>query len=127
MNDPPAPGRDALRRHFLDQAAAAFDLMFAQHRQEDLVTFEQRERRAQELGQQLIASLLRQHVAADPAADPAPGQAPSCPRCGRPGRRATPAGGPLPARTLTTCSGDITFSRARYRCTACRAVFFPPG
>jgi hypothetical protein len=126
MNDTPTIDRNELRRRFLDQAAAAFDLMFAQHLQEDLVTFDQRERRAQELGQQLITSLLQQHVAADPAADPAPDQSPACPRCGRPGRRVTPAAAPASARTLTTCSGDVTFPRARYRCTTCRVVFFPP-
>src|SRR5437763_1897875 len=53
MNDTPATTRDELRRRFLGQAAAAFDLMFARHLQEDLVTFDQRERRALELGQQL--------------------------------------------------------------------------
>jgi hypothetical protein len=125
MNDP-ATGRDALRQQFLDQAGAAFDLMFDEQLANGLVTFDQREQRAAELGQQLIVALLQQHLRHDPDADPDPQQPPLCPRCQRPGRRLTPPGQPLPERQLTTCSGDITFSRARYRCTTCRVVFFPP-
>jgi hypothetical protein len=125
MNDT-AASRDALRQQFLAQAGAAFDLMFDEQLAEGLVTFDQREQRALELGQQLITALLQQHLHYDPAADPDPQQPPPCPRCQRPGRRGTPPGRPLPERALTTCSGDVSFGRARYRCTTCRVVFFPP-
>jgi hypothetical protein len=129
MNDtlsPARPTRDQLRQQFLDQAAAAFDLMFAPDGSEQLVTFDQREQRALELGQQLLTSLLQQHANADPAADPPAGQPPLCPHCRRPGRRAAPADDPFPPRTLTTSAGGVTLRRTRFRCTACRAVFFPP-
>ena len=127
MNDPTPGHRAGLRRQFLEEAAAAFDLMFDQQLANGLVTFDQREQRALELGQQLVAALLGRHVQHDPAADPDPQQpSPPCPHCQRPGRRVTPPGGPLPERVVTTCAGDVPLRRARYYCTACRAVFFPP-
>jgi hypothetical protein len=128
MNDTPPPDRAELRRRFLAEAATAFDLMFEVPLAGDLVTFDQREQRALDLGQQLVIALLQQHVNHDPAADPGPGPAapPCCPRCQRPGRRVTPPGEALPARGVTTCAGEVTLRRARYRCTTCRVVFFPP-
>jgi hypothetical protein len=128
MNDTPSSDRAELRRRFLAEAATAFDLMFEQPLAGDLITFDQREQRALELGQQLVIALLQQHANHDPAADPAsePAPAPCCPRCQRPGRRVTPPGEALPARVVTTCAGDVTLRRARYRCTTCRVVFFPP-
>ena len=118
--------REELRRRFLAEAATAFDLMFSEAPDDDLITFAQREQRAHDLGQQLTLALLQQHANADPAADPRPDPPPPCPRCQRPGQRLSPAGEPLPARTLTTLAGDVVLRRARYRCTACRVVFFPP-
>jgi len=118
--------RDELRRRFLAEAATAFDLMFSQAPDDDLITFAQREQRAHDLGQQLTIALLQQHANADPAADPALDQPPPCPRCQRPGQRLTAPGTPLPPRTLTVSDGDVILRRAQYRCTACRAVFFPP-
>jgi hypothetical protein len=126
MNDTTPDRRQVLRQHFLEHAGAAFDLMFDEALAKDLVTFDQREQRALELGQQVILALLEQHAQDDPTADPAPQQAPPCPRCQRPGQRVTPPGDPLPARALTTCAGEITLRRAGYRCTTCRVVFFPP-
>jgi hypothetical protein len=128
MNDTPPPDRAELRRRFLAEATTAFDLMFEEPHTSDLVTFDQREQRALQLGQQLVIALLQQHANHDPAADPGPEPtAPRCcPRCQRPGRRVTPAGEALPTRVVTTCAGDITLRRARYRCTTCRVVFFPP-
>ena len=129
MNDTPPADRDELRRRFLAEAATAFDLMFDPSLAADLVTFDQREQRALELGQQLVIALLQQHANHDPTADPAPQPAapPGCPRCRRPGRRVTRPGEALPARRVTTCAGEVTLRRARYRCTTCRVVFFPPG
>jgi hypothetical protein len=118
--------RDELRRRFLAEAATAFDLMFSQTPDDDLITFAQREQRAHDLGQQLTIALLQQHANADPAADPAPDQPQPCPHCQRPGRRLSGPGESLPARCLTVADGDVLLRRARYRCTACRVVFFPP-
>jgi hypothetical protein len=124
MND--HSSRQQLRQQFLDQAGAAFDLLFDPQIANDLVTFDQREQRARDLGQKLIVALLQQHLQHDPASNPDPQQTPLCPRCQRPAQRRTPADQPLPQRLLTTGLGEVAFARAAYRCTTCRVVFFPP-
>jgi hypothetical protein len=101
--------------------------MFSQAPDEDLIPFAQREQRAHDLGQQLALALLQQHANADPSADPAANCPPLCPHCQRPGRRVSGPDEPLPPRRLTVTDGEVILRRARYRCTACRAVFFPPG
>jgi hypothetical protein len=118
--------REELRRRWLDHAAAAFDLMFDPSSQDQLVTFDQREEHACQLGDDLTAWLLQQHVNADPQAAPEPAAA-CCPRCGRPGQRVTSPDDPLPQRPLTTLTGEVTLKREQWRCTTCRVVFFPPG
>lgn len=119
---------DPRRQQFLAFAAAAFDLMFAPAYQDQLVTFDQREQRADDLGRDLVGWLLQQHVNADPQARPADEQpAPLCPKCGRPGQRHNPPDQPLSPRPLTTLNGEVTLQRERFRCTTCRVVFFPPG
>jgi hypothetical protein len=126
MSRPPCPSRDQLRQQFLQQAARAFDLMFSDDG--DLVTFDQRERRADDLGQTLALQLLQGHAATDPAADPPPGQEVVCPRCQCPARRQGDPDQPLPDRSLTVASGqEVVLRRARFRCPRCRVVFFPPG
>lgn len=128
MNDTPAtpdPRREELRQRFLSHAAAAFDLMFDPAYQEQLVTFDQREQRAGELGRDLTAWLLQRHAKADPQARPE--VPPPCPKCGRAGHRVTAAGQPLPQRQVTTLTGEVTLEREQWRCTTCRVVFFPPG
>ena len=121
---PPPPTRHQLRDRWLRHAAAAFDRMFADDQQDRLVTFDEREARAIDLGQDLAAWLLEQHTAADP--DVRPAQAPACPQCGQPGQRVGPPDGPLEERPLTTDTGDVALAREKWRCTACRVVFFPP-
>jgi hypothetical protein len=99
MNDAspsPDPRREELRQRFLSHAAAAFDLMFHPDYREQLVTFDQREQRACELGRDLTAWLLQQHANAAPLARPDDQQAPACPKCGRPGSRVTQPDDPLP-------------------------------
>jgi hypothetical protein len=126
MSRPPRPSREQLRQQFLQQAAQAFDLMFADD--EDLVTFDQRERRADDLGQTLALQLLQGHAAIDPAADPPPGLAVPCPHCQRPAQRQDDPDQPLPDRSLAIASGQqVVLRRARFRCPTCRVVFFPPG
>ena len=121
------PDREDLRRRFLTEAASAFDLMFSPDPTDDLRTFDQRERRAHDLGQQLALALLQQHANADPAADPPQGQPPLCPHCHKPGRPFPDPDEPFPSRRLTVRDGEVILRRARFRCPACRAVFFPPG
>jgi len=118
--------REELRRRWLAHAAAAFDLMFHPDHQGDLVTFDQREARACELGRDLSAWLIQQHANADDGARPDDGHQVACPKCGRPARRATEPGEPPPARRLTCLAGEVELRRDRWTCTACRVVFFPP-
>jgi hypothetical protein len=121
-----AEQREELRRRWLSHAAAAFDLMFDPQYQDELGTFDQRELRALDLGRDLTAWLIQQHANADGQARPDDSSPPACPKCGQAGRRVTPPDEPLPSRPVTTLSGEVTLRREKWRCTACRVVFFPP-
>jgi hypothetical protein len=123
----PDDPRAALRQRWLAHAAAAFDLMFDPQYQEQLVSFDQREQRAVELSRDLTVWLLEQHVNIDLQARPDESQLIVCPKCGRPGRRVTGPGEPMPERRLTTLAGEVALHREKWRCTTCRVVFFPPG
>jgi hypothetical protein len=118
--------REELRRRWMAHAAAAFDLMFHPDHQVDLVTFDQREARACELGRDLTTWLIRQHANADELARPAPDQQVVCPKCGRPARRRTDPGATPPGRRLTGLSGEVELRRDQFTCTACRVVVLPP-
>jgi hypothetical protein len=130
MSDTPVTStdpREELRRRWLSHAAAAFDLMFHPDHQADLVTFDQREARACELGRDLSTWLIQQHANGDEAAHPTAEQRVLCPRCGRAARRKTEPDTSPPGRRLTGLSGEVELRRDQYTCTACRVVFFPPG
>ena len=122
----PTDPREDLRRRWLAHAAAAFDLMFHPDHQADLVTFDQRETRACELGRDLTAWLIPQHANADEQARPAEHQPLPCPKCGRPARRKTAPNARPPSRRLTTLTGGVELQRDPWMCTTCRVVFFPP-
>jgi hypothetical protein len=119
--------RERLKRQWLQQAEATFELMFDADQQDRLVTFDQRERRACSLTRELAAWLLEQHIAEDPAARHTGTEAPACPRCARPARRETPPEDPLPGRALTCAAGEVTLRRERWYCPRCRVAFFPSG
>ena len=129
MSDAPISSdrHEELRRRWLAHAAAAFDLMFHTDHQADLVTFDQREARACELGRDLTTWLIQQHANADELARPAAEREILCPRCGRSARRKTDPGAPPSGRRLTGLSGEVELRREQWACTACRVVFFPPG
>ena len=114
------PTREQLRQQFLESAAAAFDLMFGEAQQEQLVTLTQREQRACDLGKDLSRFLLEEHVSADAAAQPEPVHV-GCPQCGRPARKLKKTHG---TRPVTTLAGDIEFAREQWRCPRCRILFF---
>ena len=126
-----APSRDEriaeLRRQWLGHAAAAFDLMFHSDHQPDLVTFDQRERRAVESVEDLKGWLLGQHLAADPDAGPPDDRTVNCPHCGKPAKRIERPDKPLFRRTITSLAGEVTVTRAQWRCATCRVAFFPSG
>ena len=124
MSRTPRPSREQLRQQFLRRAGEAFDLMFT----DDLVSFDQREQRAADLGRTLELELLQQQANSDPLADPPSEQPVLCPRCHKPARRQGDPDQPLPSRRLTLAGGqELLLGRVRFRCTTCRVVFFPPG
>jgi hypothetical protein len=119
--------RERLRQQWLQQAEAAFDLLFEASEPERLVTLSQREQRATTLGQELAAWLMEPHLADDPAVRPVQEPPPSCPKCGRPGQRLTAPDQPLPQRQLYCAAGEVLLRREEWRCKTCRISFFPSG
>jgi hypothetical protein len=113
------------REEFLEEAGRAFDQMLGSDGQNGLVTFEQREDRACELGDGLTRRLLEEHLAADELDDPGPEV--DCPMCGRPVLCQAPEKVELEKRTVQTRRGAVTFERAGRICGPCRRVFFPLG
>jgi hypothetical protein len=116
--------REALRERWLLRAGRAFERMFAEANQDQLVTFTQREDLACQLGKELAAFLLEEHAAADSQVRPAAKQPPGCPQCQRPAIRVTTPEQELPVRELKTDAGAIELRREQWRCLKCRRVFF---
>jgi hypothetical protein len=115
----------ARRQDFLAEAAKSFDQMLGSDGQNGLVTFEQREERACELGDALTRRLLEEHLAADGAADP--GEQADCLICGKPAPCESPEEVELQKRRVETRRGPVEYERAARRCEPCRRVFFPLG
>jgi hypothetical protein len=126
MPDPThtADAREDLRRQWHEHADALFNRLFPAGGT-PTPAFDPLEQRACNLANDLASWLLERRVRAAPEACPA--QPPACPRCGRPARPACAPDDPLPKRVLRSRVGDIELARTRWRCTACRVVFFPPG
>jgi hypothetical protein len=128
MNQPSSPtARKRLREQWLQQAEAAFDLLFDEDQQDQLVTFDQREERVIHLTRELGTWLLEVHAAEDAAVRLPEGQAAPCPRCGQPGQRRTSPDEPLPDRQLTCEQGEVLLRREQWYCKTCRVSFFPSG
>ncbi len=115
-----------LRRKFLDLAGGAFDAVFDDDQQEQLITLTQREDRVLEKGAELQSWLLARHLARDPWGQPKPSEIVPCPKCGRAGVPDERDTDPVPRR-ITTRAGPHELRRRKYRCQKCRRVFFPPG
>lgn len=111
------------RRAFMEKAGQAFDGMLGSDGQNGLVTFEEREERACELGDALTRRLLEEHLAADDAAEAGE----PCPICGRPVPGAAPQEVKREKRRVKTKRGEVDLERAARRCNPCRRVFFPRG
>ena len=116
-----------LRDRWRRRSEAAFERMYGNKNQDQLVTMTQREDMAMLIAKELAAFLLEEHLALDPAVRPHPEAAPVCPRCGQPGRRAMKSKEPLPDRRMRTRAGDIKLERERWRCPKCRILFFSAG
>jgi len=116
--------REALRERWLQRAGKAFERMFAEANQDQLVTFTEREDMACALGEELAVFLLEEHVAADGQVQPSDRQAPCCPKCQQPGQRVTKRNKQLPERELTTRAGEMRLRREQWKCKKCRIIFF---
>ena len=116
--------REALRERWLLRAGKAFEQMFAEANQDQLVTFTEREDMACLLGQELAAFLLQEHAAADGQVRPSEQRPPCCPKCQQPGERVTKRKDQLLGRELTSRAGEITLRREQWRCKKCRILFF---
>lgn len=118
--------REEMRREFLAKANQAFNAVFDEGEQEQLITLTQREDRILQRGGELHAWLLEKHLECDPVANPAEVEAIRCPKCRKLGVRDKKEKEPV-ARQLTTRAGEQEFARWKYRCPSCRTVFFPLG
>ena len=109
------------RAAFMREAGEAFDRMMKED-QEQMITFDQMEDRALEVGGKLERWLM-EGCLAEAARRKGAGPAPSCPRCRQPLRmRASPE-----ERGLRGRSGAVSFRREGGYCPSCRKAFFPSG
>lgn len=109
------------RERWRKRTEAAFERMFAG---KELTTFTEREDEAMLIARELAAFMLEEQLADDPQVRPADEQSACCPKCQKPGQRVTKRSAKLPERPLTTRAGEITLRREKWRCPACRVVFF---
>jgi hypothetical protein len=116
--------REALREEFFQRAGVAFERMFAEGNQEQLVTFMEREGLACALGKELAAFLLERHAASDREVRPTDKQLPCCPKCHKPAERVSKRSAKLPEREVKTDAGKVTLRREQWRCRKCRVLFF---
>jgi uncharacterized protein with PIN domain len=108
------------KAEFLKQAAAAYDRMMRSD-QEQMITFDQMEDRALEVGSKLERFLMERRLA--DAARETETQTARCPHCRQP-RKTTPSGKP---RRLRGRTGEVLFQRQEGYCPSCRKAFFPSG
>lgn len=120
------PSRNEMRAKFRAMADAAFNAMFDDDQQDQLITMTQREDRILQKGAEMQAWLLEQHLTSDPLANPADAEALRCPKCRGLGVRDGDEPEAVPRR-LKTRTGKQEFLRWKYRCPSCKTVFFPLG
>ena len=109
------------KEEFLREAAKAYDRMMEED-QEQMITFDQMEDRALEVGGKLERWLMQKSLSK--AAERKAAEAPACcPRCHTPLQFA----GTPKVRSLRGRTGPIDFSRSEGYCPSCRRAFFPSG
>ena len=106
---------------FLADAKQTYARMFGPERQAELKTFTQREVCVYEEGRRLSRALLETHLARDKESQAATDESVPCPRCQRPSRQKK--GSKLEIRPVTTLVGEVSYPRAKYRCSHCRKIF----
>jgi uncharacterized protein with PIN domain len=111
---------EAGKAEFLRQAAAAYDRMMLTD-QEQMITFDQMEDRALEVGSKLERFLMERRLF-DAAREHEAATA-NCPHCHKP-QRVTAS---LKARRVRGRAGAVSFERREGYCPSCRKAFFPSG
>lgn len=111
------------KAEFLAHAEQAFDRMFGADGQNGLVTFQEREDRACEVGDGLTRWLMAEHLALDPVGGTSIER--DCPICGGPVRDESAGQAEMELREFQTLRGKIEYRRAAARCPRCRKIFFP--
>jgi hypothetical protein len=104
---------------FLEEMSQLYDRMHAPERQPELVTFEQREQRAWEIGRTAQKRLLEGHLARDPAAVGA--ESAACPQCGE----ISSQGKRKRSRKVKARSVEVGWEREEFYCRRCRRHFSP--
>lgn len=127
LRDLPKEDREALRTEFLKEAREQFDRMFGTPEQSRLITLDQREGRAIEIGGRLARWALEHHLEHDEKAISVPDQAAACPKCGRTSSETRPLDGSVPERCILTRAGSVEMARPGFSCPQCRRAFFPSG
>ena len=108
------------KAEFLKQAAKAFDRMMSED-QEQMITFDQMEDRALEVGSKLERFLMHRRLSE--AANRRNKSAACCSQCGKP-LSMVPT---LKVRGIRGRTGAISFQRQEGYCPSCRKAFFPSG
>ena len=104
---------------FMEEMRQLYDKMMAPEGQAELVTFEQREQRALELGRAAQKRLMELHLARDPAAGGA--ESAACPQCGDIAK----AGKRKRKRQVQSLAGEVGWEREEFYCRRCRRHFSP--
>ena len=107
------------RAEFLRMAAEAFDRMLKED-QEQMITFEQMEDRALEVGGKLERWLLETRLMG--AGQQTAKRTACCPKCQKMLALAPPE-----ERAVLGRVGEVKFNRAKGYCGSCRKTFFPSG
>jgi hypothetical protein len=113
------------RAEFVSRAGEAFDRMFGADGQNGLVTFQEREDRACEVGDALTRWLMAEHLALDPTGGTSVEAV--CPLCGGPARYESADQADWELREFQTRRGKVEYRRAAARCPRCRKIFSPAG
>lgn len=111
---------EAGKTEFLRQAAAAYDRMMLSD-QEQMITFDQMEDRALEVGSKLERTLMERRLS--DARREQDASAANCPHCHKP-QRVTVS---FKARRVRGRTGEVSFERPEGYCPSCRKAFFPSG
>ena len=116
-----AAEHETRKAEFMREAGAAFDRMMKED-QEQMITFDQMEDRALEVGGKLERWLMERCLAEAARRKSAAGLA-CCPQCHKP----LQCGAKPKERRLRGRTGEVSFPRPEGYCPSCRKAFFPSG